>query len=222
MRHQTCGKVLVAIVVCACLPGSSRDGINLLEVGSNDIQAVTLDARFVSVRDMVLDSGVVWVLDGAPPFLSRVALAEGGTLQFGVEGRGPGELLNPWAIQPGPGPGEPGIRVWDMGTHRVSLFDTLGGLQTSENLSEEGMIRARVDIRSVSYADPFRVRSEGNTTVVGDFPRRWTGRGTLPPARFAGQTTSYRRGPPWSTSPTMSKAEPQAQLEWVESSVGPL
>lgn len=172
MRLQTCGTVVVGIVACGCWPGSSRNGLDVLEVGSKDIQAVTSEARFVSVRDMVLDSGVVWVLDGAPPFLSRVPLAEGRTLQFGVEGQGPGEFLNPWAIQPEPGPGGPGIRVWDLGTHRVALLDAAGGLQASESLSEEGVIRARSDIRSVSYADPFRVRSEGTTTLVGDFPRR--------------------------------------------------
>ena len=172
MRLPTCSLALVGVVASGCWPGSSRDGIDVLKVGSNDIQAVTSDARFFSVREMVLDSGVVWVLDGAPPFLSRVALADGGTLQFGLEGQGPGELLNPWAIQPEPSPGGPGIRVWDIGTHRVSLFDTSGGLQASERLNEEGMVRARSDFRSVSYADPFRVRREGNTIVVGSFPRR--------------------------------------------------
>ncbi|TFH64049.1 MAG: hypothetical protein E4G90_08885 [Gemmatimonadales bacterium] len=215
MKLQTYGTVLVGLVVCGCLPGSSREGINVLEVGSNDIQAVTSEARFVSVRDMVLDSGAVWVLDGAPPFLSRVAWADGGTLQFGVEGQGPGELLNPWAIQSEPGPGGPGIRVWDMGTHRVSLFDTLGGLETSESLSEEGMIRARADIRSVSYADPFRVRSEGNTTLVGDFPRRLDRTGDIAAGSLRRADHRLTPGSPLVRFADHVEGGAPSQLEWM-------
>jgi len=65
-----------------------------------------------------------------------------------------------------------GARVWDLGNSRVSTFDCLGNLVGSERLSDEGRIRARTDIRDVSYADPFRVRSVGTDIVVGRFPRR--------------------------------------------------
>ena len=214
MKPWACGVALVGMAVCSCLPGSSPDGIDVLQVESNDIRAVTSEVRFVSVRDMVLDSGSVWVLDGAPLFLSRVSLGDGGSVQFGGEGQGPGELLNPWAIQPHSGPGGAGIRVWDLGTNRVSLFDTLGGLQTSESLSDEGMIRARSDIRNVSYADPFRVRSEGNTTVVGDFPRRVDRTGDIAAGSLRRADHRLSPGPPLVRFSDHIEGGVPSQQEW--------
>ena len=215
MKPRAYGVALVGVAVCSCWPGSARDGINVLQVESNDIRAVTSEVRFLSVRDMVLDSGSVWVLDGAPPFLSRVAVGEGRSVQFGGEGRGPGELLNPWAIQPLSGPGGLGIHVWDLGTYRVSLFDTLGGLLRSESLSDKGMIRARADIRDVSYADPFRIRSEGNTTVVGHFPKRVDRTGDFAAGSLRRADHRLSPGPPLVRFSDHIEGGAPSQLEWV-------
>ena len=141
-------------------------------VESGEIQLLPIENRFVAVRDLVLVGGSLWVLDGAPPFVTRVPLEGGKAVQFGGEGEGPGEFLNPWAIQPSVRPDRSGVRVWDLVTLRVSTFDSLGHFVGSERLSDEGRIRARTDIREVSYADPFRVRSVGTDIVVGHFPRR--------------------------------------------------
>ena len=39
-------------------------------------------------------------------------------------------------------------------------------------MGDEGLVRARSDIRRVSYADPFRVRNAGQGVLIGSFPTR--------------------------------------------------
>jgi len=162
--------LLSALAGCSSAPPEASIEIRVVEAG--EVQLLSTDPRFESVRDLVLTGGSLWVLDGAPPFVTRVSVGDGEAEQFGRGGQGPGEFLNPWAIQPTAGPETIGIRVWDLGNNRVSTLDTLGNLVGSERLSDEGRIRARTDIRDVSYADPFRVRKLGTDVVVGRFPRR--------------------------------------------------
>ena len=164
------GLSLIALLSC------SSDSSGLLDevrwVQQSEIQLLSTSARFVDVRGLVLAEEALWVLDDGPPFLTRVSLADGRFVQFGAEGRGPSELLVPWAIQPRPDADPRGIQVWDLGNSRVSTFDPQGHFIDSERLSDEGRVRARADIRTVSYADPFRVRNAGAEVVLGSFPGR--------------------------------------------------
>jgi hypothetical protein len=121
---------------------------------------------------VVVSDGSLWVLDGAPPFVTRVEPGSGEVLQFGPEGDGPGELRDPWAIQPTLSPSEPGVLVWDFGAGLVSEFDADSGFVASARLSDTGRIRARADIRQVSYGDPFRVRNDGRGYFATFFPGR--------------------------------------------------
>jgi hypothetical protein len=141
-------------------------------VGSAEIELLPAEAGFAHIRSVVLAGEALWVLDGAPPYLTRVSLEDGKTLQFGGEGQGPAELLSPWDIQPAPELDPPGIQVWDPGNNRVSTFDGHGSLITNDRLGDEGLVRARSDIRNVSYADPFRIRNAGNGVLIGSFPTR--------------------------------------------------
>ena len=172
MRCWAGVSVCVWLVVCGCGTGAPEGGTEVLSVEPDAIQPVSTEVRFAAVRDLALDSESVWVLDGAAPFLTRIALADGSSVQFGGKGEGPGEFLNPVAIQPALNPDESGVWVWDLGNRRVSGLDTLGVFSGSEPLSDEGGIKARSDLRYVSYADPYRIRKHGTTTLAGSFPRR--------------------------------------------------
>ncbi len=167
--------VLSLATLCSCGPGEpqeSRGPIGPRTVEAAEIETLPSEEGFAQIRSLVFAGDALWVLDAAPPYLTRVSLTDGQTLQFGPEGQGPGELRNPWDIQPAPGLDPPGIQVWDPGNNRVSTFDCQGSLVTSDRLDDEGLIRARSDIRNVSYADPFRVRNAGQEVLIGSFPTR--------------------------------------------------
>ena len=159
------------LLVVACEWMASQPLDETIRMDLETIHTVAPQARFTKVRDIVLDSGTVWVLDGTPPFLAKVT-EDGEVLRFGGKGRGPGELLNPGAIRPWDGPMGRGIRAWDLALNRVSTFDGDGVFQGSERLSDEGLIRARSNIEEVSYIDPFRIRTLGDSVVVGHFAAR--------------------------------------------------
>jgi hypothetical protein len=136
----------------------------LVRVDRGELQVVAPGTRFVSIQEIATGSGSLWVLDGAPPFITRLS-RDGEATGFGMEGQGPSELLDPRAIH-----GQDAVvRVWDLGNGRVSFFDTLGVLVDSEPLPEEVRIYAREDIRDVSFADPFRIREAGEGIVLGHF-----------------------------------------------------
>jgi hypothetical protein len=175
----------------------------LVRVDPGELQVVGPGTRFVSIQEMVAGAGSLWVLDAAPPFITRLSRA-GEATGFGMKGQGPSELLDPRAIH-----GQDAVaRVWDLGAGRVSSFDTLGVLVDSEPLPEEGRIYARQDIRDVSFADPFRIREAGEGIVLGHFPgpflrtadmvtgslRRVDSSGTVDLLRFADHVEDPERG----------------------------
>jgi len=167
--------ILVAVVpfvAAACSFGESGTNIVSRTIEADEIRLLPTSSGFVAVRDVILLDGSLWVLDGAPPFGARVALGDGEARHFGTEGEGPGEFLDPRAIQPTLSPDTSGVLVWDLGAGRVSEFDGSGTFLESARLSDRGRIRARSNIRDVSYADPFRVRNNRLTFMVGQFPRR--------------------------------------------------
>ena len=117
--RELCTGALVLLSACGepdqlTLPG--------LAVDEWEVQPLPADARFVAVRDMFLSDGFLWVLDGAPPFVTRISLESGEALQFGREGDGPAEFRAPWAIQPTPD--SSGVLVWDFGSYRALDFDS--------------------------------------------------------------------------------------------------
>lgn len=174
-RHLVQLSLASWVALSGCGPGGA-DGSEATAgprtVQGAEIALVPSKAGFAHIRSVVLADEALWVLDAAPPYLTRVSLADGHTLQFGTEGQGPGELLNPWDIQPALELHPAGILVWDPGNNRVSTYDWNGSLIGSDRLGDEGLVRARSDIRNVSYADPFRVRNAGEGVLIGSFPTR--------------------------------------------------
>jgi hypothetical protein len=175
----------------------------LVRVDRGELEVVAPETRFVSVQEIAAGSGSLWVLDAAPPFITRLS-RDGEATGFGMKGQGPNELLDPRAIQGH----DSVVRVWDLGAGRVSSFDTLGVLLDSEPLPEEGRIYARGDIRDVTFADPFRIREAGEGIVLAHFPdpflrtadmvtgslRRVGFSGTVDLLRFADHVEDPERG----------------------------
>ena len=141
-----------------------------LEFEEWEVRPLSTDARFVAVRDIASVGDFLWILDSAPPFLSRISIGSGEVLQFGLEGEGPGEFLAPWAIQPTADSSS--ILVWDFGSYRTTEFDLSGSVKASQPMSQTGRIRARSRFKQTSYADPFRVRSVPGGFLAGSFDRR--------------------------------------------------
>ena len=143
MRWRAVLLALVSLASAGCWSGPLEERIEVLEVRSADILPIPQQVRFAAIRDMALAPESVWVLDGAPPFVTRISLTTGGAVQSGQRGQGPGEFLYPVAIQPAVDSGEPGAWIWDLGNHRVSVLDTLGASRKSEPLSDDAGFRVR-------------------------------------------------------------------------------
>lgn len=130
---------------------------------------VTPGSEFVHVRDVVVDGDRTWVLDASEPFITRIDGRGSSFLRFGSEGSGPGELVNAWALEVSRPEDDGRVVVWDLGTGRVSAFHEDGALAFSQRIVDSGMSKARRNIRSVTYGDPFRVRKAGNRYVFGRY-----------------------------------------------------
>ena len=159
--------LLGLLVSCSEARSNNAQDLKLEEWG---FRPISTDARFVSIRDMTLIGDGLWVLDGAPPFLTRISLETGDSFQQGEEGEGPGEFLAPWAIQPTSD--SAGVLVWDFGSFRTTRYGLSGSLNNTQDMSREGQILARSNFKDVSYADPFRVRSTPTGYLAGSFDRR--------------------------------------------------
>lgn len=172
MKHRFPVRRLLLLGLGACSSGQAPPALEVDTIPLRELEPVATEAHFTTVRDMIISGGFIWVLDGAPPFLTRVNPETGEALRIGAEGRGPGEFLDPWAIQPALDTDAAHVLVWDFGTFRVSEFDPRGKLVSSDRLSEGGTVRARSDIREVSYGDPFRVRAAGQDFLLAQYPGR--------------------------------------------------
>lgn len=209
---SVCALLFLTVCLSGCGGSRAAGPPEVRTVDGTDIELLPTEATFVSVRDLFVSEGSVWVLDGAEPFVVRAPLEGGEVVAFGREGEGPGEFLRPQAIQPTSGGEAPGVRVWDFGTGRVSAFDPLGTLRGSERMADEGIIRARTDLGRVSYVDPFRVRNDRMGVLAAQFPgpvlhtsdirtgalrrtdsRLGPGQVLVPFAEFAGGETSDTR-----------------------------
>ena len=159
-----CAGALGVLLACQ---GSRPLVISELQVEEWEAHPLSNEAHFVAVRDVILSGEILWILDGASPFLTRISLETGDVVQVGGQGDGPGEFLDPWAIQPTSDLS--GILVWDFGSYRVTKFAPDGVYQSSKLMNREGRVLARSNFNEVSYGNPFRVRSTPEGYLVGSF-----------------------------------------------------
>ena len=156
-------------LLCGCLAAPPGGGAWAeYAVSEHELEPVSPDVDFVGVVDVALADPVLWVLDGAEPFVTRVDLSDPGeVLRFGTEGRGPAELVRPVAIQPH----AEGALVWDAAGGRVVVFGHDGSMLRTESLSQDRTGRIRPNLHEITYVDPWRIRVLEDETLYGHFPR---------------------------------------------------
>lgn len=151
---RSSAQLLFLFALAGCEPAPSTP-IDSHEVDVHEIELVHPEVGFSDVRDIVARGEDLWVLDGAPPFLTRFAIRGSTVVRVGGRGGGPSEFMNPWAMN---ADGQ-GVRVWDLGNRRVSVVSGDGVATSSARISDAAGSRLRANFRDVSYVDPFRIRA---------------------------------------------------------------
>ncbi len=202
MTHVRSAQVLFLCTLCSCVAKPTAS-VDVREVMIDELELIAPSIGFSAVRDVAVHGDVVWVLDGTPPFLTRLSVTGEVAHQFGDEGEGPTELVNPWAIVAD----SQGVRVWDLGNRRVSAVSPDGVTMGSQRMSDASGARIRANIRDVSYANPFRIRRWGSGLVFSHFPQpvdrtadmasgslRWADQNLEPAARIYAFSDHVQRG----------------------------
>lgn len=125
--------------------------------------------EFTAIRDVVSTPDAIWVLDGSPPFLTRIERPGGPVVRGGARGEGPADFAFPVALQIDPE--RRTVHVWDFGSREHKVFDATISLVGSERLRGAAWARRR-DFDQVSYADPYRIRVRAGGAIVVDAPIR--------------------------------------------------
>jgi len=160
---------LLALSATAC---GNNDASETLEtvVTIEELQVGIEPTLFTDVREIVPVEGGAWVLDGAAPHVTLLDEAGDVVVRFGNEGAGPEEFSAPWAMQVF-GLGDAAqVAIWDLGNARVSTFSPEGELLSTHRIETGTLDGIRLDIRNVTYADPFRVRQSRGRFVFGRYP----------------------------------------------------
>jgi hypothetical protein len=153
-----------------CLTGCVEGGdLDVVVLDPTDAEVLVSEVPFDRIRDMSVVGNVVWVLDRSPPYLTRISLDDGSTLRFGDEGSGPGELVDPVAIDAAEGPAA-AVIVWDLTANRASTFAADGRLLRTEQIVSEEVGRSRGQIQDLTYAEPRRIRALEAGVVAAYFP----------------------------------------------------
>jgi hypothetical protein len=160
---------LLTLSVTACGTTDAPEPLETV-VTIEDLRVGIKPTLFTDIREIVPVEGGAWVLDGAPPHVTLLDEAGGIVVQFGEDGSGPEEFRAPWAMQVF-GLGDVAqVAIWDLGNARVSTFSTEGALVSTRRIETGTLDGIRLDIRNVTYADPFRVRQSRGRFVYGRYP----------------------------------------------------
>lgn len=169
---------LLAAVACGP-PGAEGGGpADVAELGQ--VVPFGADELLHDVRDVTVDgAGRVWVLAGVEPFL-RTYSPEGALVRrFGRQGRGPGEVQNPWSLFVTDDAAAP-VGVWDVGNRRLVTYSADGEPVATHAVDvASGTVRA--DIRDIAYGSVSALRSWGGSLLLQDEPR-----GAIEPAALLG------------------------------------
>ena len=128
------------------------------------------DELLHEVRDVTVDErGRAWVLSGLAPFVRIYSPSGELVRRFGHQGKGPGELLNPWSIFLTGDPAAP-VGIWDVGSRRFQAYSA-DGVPMGSRAVELRPSLVRSDMRNVSYGSVDALRSWGGGFVLQDEPR---------------------------------------------------
>lgn len=161
--------VTLACVGAGCVPESMDEPLTVV-VDIRQLHTVSAEIDFADVRDVVSDGTNLWVLDRAPPYITRISLDGEIVHRFGRNGEGPSELSQPVALRVA---GDR-VDVWDMALSKRASFLWDGTLDAVQRLSDERSGWIRSDIERVSHVDPWRVRALGGSTYFVRIPQGMT------------------------------------------------
>ena len=170
VRHKKCPLAYPLLPTLAVLTLTS------CESGSPDSSTVEIDPAALTVfdegeqlwgvRDVVRSGNAIWTLTEREPFLRAYSPSGRLLAEFGSLGEGPGELRNPRAVSAAAS--DDGVVVWDLATGSRPVFTVEGTLLSSAPIPDVRR-RARMDIESVTFGDPFRVAEGDGGTLVVDY-----------------------------------------------------
>ena len=153
---------LAALTLTSCETGSPNSAV--AEIDPVALTVFNEGEQLWGVRDVVRSGNAIWVLTETEPFLRAYSVSGRLLAEFGSLGEGPGELRNPRAVSAAAS--DDGVVVWDLATGSRPVFTANGTLLSSAPVPNVRR-RARMDIGSVTFGDPFRVaESDGGSLVV--------------------------------------------------------
>ena len=155
---------LAALTLTSCDSGSSDS--STVEIDPAALTVFDEGEQLWGVRDVVRSGNTIWALTETEPFLRAYSPSGRLLAEFGSLGEGPGELRNPRAVSAAAS--DDGVVVWDLATGSRPVFTVEGTLVSSAPAPGVRM-RARMDIESVTFGDPFRVAEGDGGTLVVDY-----------------------------------------------------
>ncbi len=170
VRHKKCRlaypllSALAALTLTSCESGSPHSAT--VEIDAAALTVFDEGEQLWGVRDVVRSGDAIWALTETEPFLRAYSLSGRLLAEFGSLGEGPGELRNPRAVSAAASDG--GVVVWDLATGSRPVFTAEGTLVSSAPVPNVRR-RARMDIESVTFGDPFRVAEGDGGTLVVDY-----------------------------------------------------
>lgn len=167
MRARFLPHFVACAIGGAC--GDSDASFEFREIPAEALAIPYPGVEFTAIRDVVATSDAIWVLDGSPPFLTRIARPAGPVLRGGDRGEGPADFVFPVALQVDAE--RRSAHVWDFGSREHKVFDAAISLIGSERLRGAAWAWRR-DFDDVSYASPYRVRLGADGTIAVASPIR--------------------------------------------------
>lgn len=158
--------LLTLLVAGGCRENSAAD----TEIPLSGLVLFQEDELLHDVRDvLVTDAGEVWVLTGLEPYVR--AYSAGGRLRvrFGRNGRGPGEISNPWSLFLTGDPAGP-IGIWDVGMRELKTYTLQGAPVSSRKVAAPANL-VRADMPQVTYGSVDALRGAGADLLLQDEPR---------------------------------------------------
>lgn len=155
----------LAVLTLGSCDASSPES-STVEIDSGALTVFETGESLWGVRDIVQSGDVIWALTEVEPFLRAYDPSGDLLAEFGSAGEGPGELRNPQALSATTA-GQ-AVAVWDLGSASLAVFNAQGD-QVSTTPVPVYRRGARLDIRTVTFGDPFRLVAKGGETLMVDY-----------------------------------------------------
>lgn len=160
----------ISLSSTGCDPSAdSRQQSGLPTIDATEISFLLQDSLLHDIVDIaVSSSGDIWILSSFEPYVHRYSSAGVALLHFGRQGKGPGEITNPWGLLASP-ENSSSVTVWDIGTRRLATYSADGALiRISSVHVSPGAVRN--DIQSIAYGNANHIESVHGGAILADHP----------------------------------------------------